>query len=71
MDFAITGKQIKGTSNMQGQANTPKPTPKKVPTNKATQPVTKPKQSIPSSKIQSIKTSKPQVQKQAKKVEKK
>ena len=59
MDFAITGKKIKGNTTplpAQVVAST-KPTPKKSVPMKSTQPVVKPKSSIPA------KTTKPQVKK--------
>ena len=62
MDFGITGKKIKGTAPLQGQAITPKPAPKKPVQAKPTQPI-KPKSSLNQPKAPQTKQTKPQHQK--------
>ena len=51
MDFAITGKKIKGTAQIQPQITTPKPTPKKPANSKPVHPVYKPKPPITNTKV--------------------
>ena len=69
MDFAITGKKIKGTANPLQNATVLKPTPKKTVPVKPVQPLTKPKSSITSAKVQQAKVSKPETKPSPKKEE--
>ena len=60
MDFAITGKKIKGAANPLQNVTPLKPAPKKTAPVKPTHPVTKPKSSVPVTKVQPTKVSKPE-----------
>ena len=69
MDFAITGKKIKGTVSPLQNATPLKPTPKKTAPVKPVNPATKPKSSVIVNKVQPAKVSKPETKPVLKKEE--